>query len=108
MPVDWVELLRLLMLGFFAGAIGGLVGLGGSIVIIPVLTLLLHRDQHLSQAAAMIVNVFVAVPALMRHQRAGAVRWDVILRMLPFGVVAAVTLFGVVNVLLIRPLRTAG
>ena len=80
------ELIGLVVLGLFAGAIGGLVGVGGSIVIIPILTLLMSRDQHLSQAAAMIVNVFVAASALLRHHQAMAVRWDVVVRMLPFGV----------------------
>ncbi len=81
------ELVGLLILGFLAGAIGGLVGVGGSIVIIPVLVLLMGRNQHLTQAAAMIVNVFVAAAALFRHHRAEAVRWDVMFRMLPFGLV---------------------
>ncbi len=80
-----VEIAGLIVLGFCAGGIGGLVGVGGSIVIIPILTLLMHRDQHLSQAAAMIVNVFVAASALMRHHQAEAVRWNVFGRMLPFG-----------------------
>jgi uncharacterized membrane protein YfcA len=83
--VPWAEIISLLVVGFFAGAIGGLVGVGGSIVMIPVLTLLMDRNQHLSQAAAMIVNVFVAAPALFRHHQADAVRWDVMARMLPFG-----------------------
>jgi uncharacterized membrane protein YfcA len=85
--VDWLELLNLGVLGLVAGALGGMLGVGGSIVMIPVLTLLLGRNQHLSQATAMIVNVFVAAPALWRHHRARAVRWDVMVRMLPFGTV---------------------
>ncbi len=85
MPIDAVDLLRLAVLGFVAGSAGGMVGLGGAIVIIPILTLFLHCNQHLSQAAAMIVNVFVALPALIQHQRARAVRWDVVARILPFG-----------------------
>ncbi len=84
-PVD--ELVSLLVLGLLAGAIGGLVGVGGSIVIIPVLTLLMGRDQHLSQAAAMIINVLVAAAALLQHHRARAVRWDVVGRLVPFGLV---------------------
>ena len=52
--------------------------------IIPFLTLWKY-DQQLSQAVAMIVNVFVAAPALFRHHKANAVRWDVAVRMLPFG-----------------------
>lgn len=81
------ELLSLLVLGLLSGALGGLVGVGGSIVIIPVLTLLLDRDQHLSQAAAMIINVLVAAASLLQHHRAGAVRWDVVGRLVPFGLV---------------------
>ena len=85
-----LDVVRLLILGLTAGAVGGMVGVGGSVVMIPVLTLVMHRDQHLAQAAAMIVNVFVAVPALFRHHRAGAVRWDVMRRMLPLALVAIV------------------
>ncbi|MHC4318503.1 MAG: sulfite exporter TauE/SafE family protein [Planctomycetota bacterium] len=85
--MTWTELSILLVLGLFAGTVGGLLGVGGSIVMIPVLTLVLGRNQHLSQASAMIVNVFVAAPALARHQRAHAVRWDVMVRMIPFGLV---------------------
>ncbi len=82
-----VEHIGLLVLGLAAGVIGGLVGVGGSLVIIPVLTLLLGTNQHLSQAAAMIVNLFVTAPALVRHEQADLVRWDVVGRMLPFGLV---------------------
>jgi len=80
-------MVSLLVLGLLAGALGGLVGVGGSIVIIPVLTLLMDRDQHLSQAAAMIINVLVAAAALLQHQRAKAVRWTVVGRLVPFGLV---------------------
>jgi uncharacterized membrane protein YfcA len=52
---------------------------------IPVLTLLLHQDQHLSQAAAMIVNFFVAAPAAMRHHRARAVPVRAVTRTMPAG-----------------------
>ncbi|MCP3905656.1 MAG: sulfite exporter TauE/SafE family protein [Planctomycetes bacterium] len=86
MPFEPLEFISLLTLGLVAGIVGGLVGLGGSIIIIPVLTLLVDRNQHVAQAAAMIVNVFIAVPALYRHLRAGAVRWEVAARMLPFGI----------------------
>lgn len=66
---------------------GGLLGIGGSIVMIPVLTLGFTHNQHLAQAAAMIVNIFVAVPAVIQHHRAKAVRWDSVRYILPFGIV---------------------
>lgn len=80
------EIALLILIGLASGALGGLLGIGGSIVMIPALTLLLGPNQQLYQAAAMIVNVAVAIPATVRHWRAGAVRVDVVARMLPFGV----------------------
>lgn len=87
LPVTFIEVVELFALGLAAGLLGGLLGIGGSIIIIPLLTLLLHLNQHLSQAVAMITNVFVTVPALLQHHRAKAVRWDVMRRMLPLGLV---------------------
>jgi uncharacterized membrane protein YfcA len=84
--VPTFDLIVLLILGLAAGALGGMMGIGGSIIMIPVLTVLLHRNHHLSQAVAMIVNVFVSLPAALQHQRAKAIRWDVFGRMLPLGV----------------------
>jgi uncharacterized membrane protein YfcA len=80
-----MELWILIGLGLTAGVLGGLIGIGGSIVIIPVLTLLLGRDQHFSQASAMIINVFVAAAAVFQHNRAHAIRWKIALHMVPAG-----------------------
>lgn len=77
-----------LAIGFGAGLVGGLLGLGGSVIIIPALTLLRGPNQHLYQAAAMIVNVVVATAATAKHWRAGTIRWDVARRMLPAAAVA--------------------
>ncbi|MCP3902500.1 MAG: sulfite exporter TauE/SafE family protein [Planctomycetes bacterium] len=81
------EFLILIVLGLAAGSLGGLLGIGGSILMIPVLTLVLRHDQHVSQAAAMIVNVFVAVPGVFRHHLARAIEWRVVRRMIPAGLV---------------------
>lgn len=66
--------------GFVAGLLGGLFGVGGSVLIIPGLIFYLSHtpqgyhgsQQHLIQAAAMVCNVFVAAPALVAHVRARA------------------------------------
>lgn len=78
------------MIGLVAGALGGMLGIGGSIIMIPALAIVLGPEQHLYQAAAMIVNIFVAVPATIRHWRAGAIRPDVARKMLPFALVAII------------------
>ncbi len=56
-------------IGLFAGIFGGLLGIGGSLIIIPALVLLFGPNQHLYQAAAMICNFFVASSAVMVHRK---------------------------------------
>ena len=83
--------------GLAAGVLGGMLGIGGSVLMIPAMVILFGQgtkdpgfNQHLYQAAAMITNVFVIAPATYRHARAGAVRTDVLKRLMP---IAAVFIF---------------
>lgn len=78
------------LLGLVAGIIGGMLGVGGSVLMIPGLTIILGRNQHLYQAAAMIANVAVALPAARRHKRAGLVVGRVLAGMLPAAVLFAI------------------
>ncbi len=78
-------------IGLIAGFVGGLLGVGGSIIIIPCLiTYMSHKaggysgsQQHLVQAAAMICNVFIALPAVWGHYRARAIINDVVRQLIP-------------------------
>ena len=75
----------ILLLGLLAGVLGGMLGVGGSVVMIPGLAILFSMsksaepNQHLFQACAMIVNVVVSVPAMLRHRKAGALVGDVLI-----------------------------
>lgn len=82
----WV-VAQLIVLGLFAGTLGGLLGVGGSVIMIPGLTVILGYHQHLYQATAMIANVAVAVPAALQHARAGATVKPVLRWMLPVALV---------------------
>lgn len=82
------DVILLMLIGLVAGAAGGLLGIGGSIVMIPAMTLVLGPDQHLYQAAAMIVNFFVVVPAVVQHHRAGAIDARAVSRIIPPALVA--------------------
>ncbi|MCA9290907.1 MAG: sulfite exporter TauE/SafE family protein [Phycisphaerales bacterium] len=88
--MNWLEILGLIVLGLTAGGLGGLLGIGGSVIMIPALMLLLDKNQHLAAAAAMIINAAIAFPAMYRHSRAKAVRWDVVIRMLPAAIICIV------------------
>lgn len=84
-----IQVLEAAAIGLAAGLIGGLAGVGGSLVMIPGLALVFgyadesHREQHLYMAAAMAVNVLVSIPATLRHIRAGAVRRELTMRLMP-------------------------
>jgi uncharacterized protein len=85
----------LLGIGLVAGCIGGMLGIGGSVIMIPAMTLFFGLNQHLYQGAAMIVNFFVVLPAVYQHHRARAILWPVVKMAIPtavLGVVAGVWL----------------
>lgn len=69
-------------LGVFAGLLGGLAGVGGSMIMLPGLHAIYGDEpssvHHLYMASAMTVNVAVAFPAAIKHHRAKAVRTDLL------------------------------
>ena len=76
--MDLVDQLILVATGLGAGLMGGLLGIGGSVVMIPIIVHVVGRDQHFAQGAAMLVNVFVAIPAALRHHKGGRVRKELV------------------------------
>jgi uncharacterized membrane protein YfcA len=77
----------LLFLGLGAGVLGGLLGIGGSVIMIPVLVSVLGWQFHLAQAAAMTVNPAIALAAALRHRRAKQVSMETVKRVLPVSIV---------------------
>lgn len=98
MDLDVTQYLWLIVLGLVAGGSGGLLGIGGSLVMIPGMIFLFgatgqeaHKDpHHLYQATAMIVNFFVVAPAVVRHWQAAATLRSVVRWMIPSAIVGAV------------------
>ncbi len=70
-------------LGLIAGILGGLLGVGGGVIILPGLAIILGQNQHIYQAAAMISNVAVCIPAALRHNKAGVLKKSVLINVLP-------------------------
>lgn len=79
--------LAYLAFGLFGGVIGGLLGVGGAIGIIPLATLFLDPPKDLLQAAVMVSNTAVAATAYRRYRRAGAIDWSSARRILPAALV---------------------
>ena len=95
-PFQPETLALIALIGLIAGTLGGLLGVGGSVITIPGMAILFGtgENQHLYQAAAMTANLAVALPAAARHKKAGALRPKVLRWMLP-----ATLVFIVVGVL---------
>ena len=89
-----LQLIEIAAVGLVAGTLGGMLGVGGSVIMIPALIFILGKptgvEQHLYQASAMIANIAVSVPAALRHHKAGAVMPAVLKWMLPAALVTVV------------------
>jgi len=82
-------------IGLIMGIFGGLLGIGGSVVMIPAMAWAFGENQHLWQASAMICNFAVAVTSAIVHHRESMLVRDVIKLMFPaalVGVLAGVAI----------------
>lgn len=72
-------------LGVFAGVLAGLLGVGGGLVIVPMLAALYHLQgfepalvMQLAIGTSLATIVFTSVSSGMAHHRRGAVRWPLV------------------------------
>jgi len=90
------QFLILGLLGLVSGAVGGMAGIGGSVIMLPGMALIIgyksdaQDEHHLFMASAMMVNVLVAIPSALRHHKAGFVRADIVRTLLPTTTLAIV------------------
>lgn len=83
-------ILLYLGLGVVAGVLAGLLGIGGGLVIVPMLVFALawqgvaaEHLMHLALGTSLATIIFTAVSSFMAHHRRGAVRWEVVRRIVP-------------------------
>ena len=91
---------ELLALGVVVGFLAGLLGIGGGMLMVPVLTLVLsHRGVSAGMAVKMAIATsmatifFTSLSSVRSHHLLGAVRWPIVTRMGP-GIVAGGLLGG--------------
>lgn len=73
-----MQFLLFLAIGAVAGLIGGLLGVGGGIIIVPALTLLGKMDIHRAVGTSSAVIVLTAISAAYKHHQNGNVLWPVV------------------------------
>jgi len=69
-----VNELLAIVLGFFAGALGGLMGIGGGILFVPALALFLDQSHLEAEATSLVAIIPVAVVGTWRQLSYGNVR----------------------------------
>jgi len=89
--LDPLHVVLLLLIGLAAGVLGGLLGVGGGLVMIPAMAVLLGKlygpgSLHLYQLAALSIAFLLSIPAARQHLRARAVVKRFLASVIAFGV----------------------
>ena len=78
------------MTGLFAGFMAGYLGIGGGLVLVPVLSWLFSQDPatadmavQMAVATSLATMLFTSMSSLLAHHRRGAIIWRLVRQMLP-------------------------
>ena len=79
-----------LALGAVAGFLGGMFGIGGGTILVPVLLMLFEAQyfspeisMHLALGSSMAIILFTALASMRKHHQHGAVNWRVVFGITP-------------------------
>jgi uncharacterized protein len=85
-----ILILTYLIVGVFVGILAGLFGVGGGIIIVPILDVMLTRQgvahefiMHLALGTSLASIVFTSVSSFWAHHKRGAVQWPVVRQIVP-------------------------
>ncbi len=75
--MSFSTLVILIVIGLLAGLLSGMVGIGGGILIVPLLVVLLGFSQHLAQGTSIVAMLPpIGILAAMNYFKAGYVKWE--------------------------------
>lgn len=90
MDLGWALVAELLALGVVAGFLAGLLGIGGGMLMVPVLTLVLSQRGvetglavKMAIATSMATILFTSLSSVRAHHRLGNVRWELLRSLAP-------------------------
>ena len=76
-PMSILTFIILIIIGLLAGILSGLVGVGGGIIMIPLLIILLGFTQHQAQGTALFAMLPpIGILAAMNYFKQGYVKWE--------------------------------
>jgi hypothetical protein len=83
--MTYTTIIILVVIGLLAGILSGIVGIGGGLIIIPMLILFLGTSQHVAQGTSLAVMLPpIGFLAALNYYKAGFVEWK-------FAVIIAIT-----------------
>lgn len=105
-----MEFALYLVLGAIAGILAGLFGVGGGIIIVPVLVFSFTAQgfspevlTHLAVGTSLATIVFTSINSIREHNRRGAVQWNLFIWLAP-GILAGAAVGGVTAALIQGPI----
>jgi len=76
--------------GLFAGFLAGYLGIGGGLLLVPVLSWIFSRDAatadvavQMAVATSLATMLFTSMSSLLSHHRRGAIMWSLVRQMVP-------------------------
>lgn len=84
---DGGSLVRDVLVGLLVGLFSGLLGVGGGIILVPLLVLLMHKGQKEAQATSLVVVALGATSGALTYGFSGFVHWESLLFLIPGGLV---------------------
>ena len=74
--MTYTTIIILVVIGLLAGILSGIVGIGGGLIIIPMLILFLGTSQHVAQGTSLAVMLPpIGFLAALNYYKAGFVEW---------------------------------
>lgn len=66
----------LILIGIFAGALSGFIGVGGGVIIVPALVYFMGVSQHMAQGTSLLLMLPpIGILAVMNYYKAGEIHW---------------------------------
>jgi uncharacterized membrane protein YfcA len=86
-----------LLVGAIVGVFAGLLGVGGGLVIVPVLSIIFLKNGfdpsitvHLAIGTSLATIIFTSLSSIWAHQRHGAIQWPIVKQLVPGIIIGAV------------------
>lgn len=88
--IEPIFAITLLILGVLSGILAGMLGIGGGMILVPILAFILLKQGvpadhvvHAALATSLAVILFTSLSSMRAHHKAKAIRWDIVKRITP-------------------------